>query len=168
MSINDLVGCVSPNGYGYRKASAMDRISVLRGRPRYRLRDTHPIYYANVTINMDETQFEAWQAEWAGPIDYGKNTFVMRLMMDDIDVWDEYDELYTVRATGPWSAVSDHADRYVVSMEVEVPGGVVYQFSGCDSIYGGPITGLATDDIYGGPITGLATDIIEPCQGVLG
>jgi len=163
----DLAGVISKGGYGYTQRSSMERLSALRGRPRYRLRDTLPSYVVSISIEMTDAQFNAWQTFWSGPVGNGVNQFTIRLTMDSTVIYEEQDEAYVVKATSPWSAENIAWNQWRVRLSVEVPNTIAFQITICDVIYGGPIDVLAVDDIYGGPITSLAEDVIEPCERVL-
>ena len=163
----NIAGCVSKAGYSYILRPAMDRLPALRGRPRYRLKGLAPSFEVSVTVEMDNAQFSAWQAFWAGPVEKGAKPFVMRLTMDAALIFSEQDEAYVVQATGPWNATRGPNDRWQVAITLEVPAAIAYQITICDVIYGGPITDLATDDIWAGHPGDLPPDVITPCSEVL-
>ena len=161
------IACVSSTSYNYTKRPSTRRLPALKGRPRYRLRDTWATYVVDLVWVYTEEQYAQFQTFWYDQINAGADSFDMRLMMDDHSYFTQQQEIYTVHATGGFSSSIDAHLLWTVRLQVEVPGGFRIGQVFCPTIYGGPITDPATDEYYGGPITDLATDIIEPCDGVV-
>jgi len=161
-----LYGCVTRDGYTQTAEQSATRMPALRGRPRYRLRDTRASYVVNITMEMSDAQFSYWQTFWAS-LRHGTDPFEMTLMMDAVLVYNSIDEVYTVQARGPWTSSLSPAGRWVVSLTVEVPSDIQYSLTQCDVIWAGPIDDPAVDDIWAGPITDPAEDVIVPCVYVI-
>ena len=162
-----IVGCASPNGYQITKREAVGRHAALKGRPRYRLRDTFAYYTLNVTLDLTNSEFESFQTFWVYSTRSGADPFYMSLMLDDPAIYRSGTEVYPVHALAPWTASSGFNDQWTVTLQVEVPSGIVFGLLDCPAIYGGPLTALAPDQIYPGTPGMLAPDIIEPCPYVL-
>ena len=137
-----------------------------KGRPRYRLKDTRAVYEVDVTYVWDRVTYAAFLDFWANSLEYGSQSFIMSIMLDEAAVYAGGAEQYIVHAVETYTAAYSRWDEWVVTFKVEVPGGFRTDLFSCPELYGGPIGALAIDDIYGGPIDALAEDIITPCPGV--
>ena len=162
------ITCVSRTSYGYEKRSSTYRLPALKGRPRYRLRDTWASYVVNLQWEFTGDQWLQFQQFWSDSINAGADPFEMRLQLDSAFASHTGEEIYQVHATEGFQATIDAHQIWTVRLQVEVAGGFRIGLVICPVIYGGPITNLAGNDYYGGPITDLAMDIIEPCPGIVG
>lgn len=162
-----IIGTAAIQGYSATKRSSFDSYPLMRGRTRYKLKDTFAYYTMNLTFEMSRDQFYAWQLFWTIDLNHGMNEFYTSLMMDDPDIFVLASERYIVRALQPWSASATHNNRWIVTMQVETASGVKFELPVCPDIYGGPIFSLAEDVVYGGEPNALPVDVIAPCPYVL-
>ena len=160
--------CVSQTAYGYGKRSSTYRLPALKGRPRYRLRDTWAAYVVNIQWEFTPDQYAEFQDFWYNQINAGNDYFEMRLMLDDPEFYNTGNEVYKVHAVEGFQSTFAAPGYWTVRLDVEVPAGYRNNLAQCLEIYGGPVDNLAGDDYYGGPVDNLADDIIAPCDDVLG
>lgn len=160
--------CIDPGDYSYTRTDSTLKYSPIRGRPRFRLKDTRQTFRVNCTMQLTNSQFNEWQTYWTAVAERGGKPFWMRLRLDALQPFLFLSETYEVTALQPWEAQLDVDGFWRVRLQVEAPWNIGFLATLCDEIYGGPITTLAVDEIYGGPIDALATDIIAPCEAVLG
>lgn len=138
----------------------------MKGRPRYRLKDTWASYVMTVHYLFTESQYQEFLNFWFNEIKGGLEPFTIHLMLDDENYYRANDEIYMTRATASFDSNSAPHNLWEVSFPIEIAAGFRTNLFDCPSIYGGPISAPAADDIYGGPITALAPDVIVPCPGV--
>lgn len=160
------IRCVSKLTYGYTKRDAGYRLPALKGRPRYRRKDSWASYIVTLQFDFTKEQYQEFQDFWYNDIEAGSGWFLIPLTLDDPEFYNQGNEVYAVHATGGYSSTYGSHDTIVVAFEVELAGGFRTNIFDCPIIYGGPITNPAPDTIYGGPITALAEDVITPCPGV--
>lgn len=160
------VGCVSSRVYSYTKREATYRLPALKGRPRYRRRDTHASYIVTVLFEFTEEQWQEFQDFWYNAIDVGIGYFTIPLLLDDPVYFQQTPEVYVAHALDGYQVTYGSDFLYTVSLQLEIAGGFRTNQATCPVIYGGPIDNLAPDTIYGGPIDALAGDTIIPCPGV--
>lgn len=158
--------CVSKQTYGYRKSESFYRLPALKGRPRYRLRDTWATYNITISFAFTNDQYEQFLNFWYNDISAGLDPFLIRLMMDDAVFYKDNDELYQVHATSTFNANAVSFNLWSVQIPIQVAGGFRTNLFDCPIIYGGPIDSLAVDVIYAGTPSSPSEDIIVPCPGI--
>lgn len=141
----NITGCVRRGEYGYKVRESVSRLSVLRGRARYRLKDEYAYVEATVTFDLDAGQFSNFQSTWNTVLNRGLEPFELNLTVAGQPL-----EIVPVRALGQWSATGGNVGRWYVTLQVEVPPWFMLIDTLCDVIYGGPITNLSEDVIWGG------------------
>lgn len=162
------IGCVSQTSYGYNKRASTYRLPALKGRPRYRLRDTWASYVVTLQWEFTPSQYAAFQTFWYDQINAGSDTFEMRLMMDDYQVFDDGTEIYQVHAVEGFNSTFSQTNLWTVRLQVEVAGGFRVGIVVCPVIFAGTPDSPAPNSYYPGTPDNLATDIIAPCPGVVG
>jgi len=167
LTLTDVIGTPSQDGYGYTQRPAITRSGRVRGRPRFTLNDKWPKHVVDVSVVITDEQFVGWQSFWADGIRYGADWFNMQLMLDAPDMFRSGREWYLVHVIGGFTATATPARVWTVSMTLEVPTGVSYFGAVCNTIYSGPLWAPPTDVIWAGDINALPPDIIEPCHEVL-
>lgn len=160
------IRCVARRGYGYTKRDSTYRLPALKGRPRYRLRDTWASYVMTIEFDFTYEQYGEFQRFWFDDINAGVDPFVIPLLLDDFDFFNNTEELYVAHAVEAFTSSYSDPGYWTVAVPIEISGGFRTNLFDCPIIYGGPITALATDVIYAGTPSAPSEDIIVPCPGV--
>lgn len=161
------ITCVNRSSYGYTKRESTYRLPAVKGRPRYRLRDSYASYTATVQFEYTPEQYGQFLDFWFNELEAGLGEFLLELMLDDADFYNSNFEVYRVHATAPYQAAYNGVNLWTVSIPIEIQSGFRSNIFDCPVIYGGPIQTPAPDFIYGGPVSSLAADVIVPCGGIL-
>lgn len=158
------ITCVNRRAYGYTKSSSTYRLPALKGRPRYRLRDSWASYIVSVEWEFTDDQYEEFQRFWYDDLDAGVKFFTIRLMLDERDFYNSGVEVYVAHAMSGFQSTYDTDRIWTVRMEIEIAGGFRAGLIDCDIIIGD----LSSPDvIYAGTPDVLPPDDIAPCEGIV-
>ncbi len=135
------ITCVSRTSYGYSKRPSTRRLPALKGRPRYRLRDSWATYQVQVEWVFTQEQFEEFHTFWYDTIRAGVDPFEMQLMMDDQAYYGLGGEIYQVHAIEGFQATVDAHQMWTVRLPLEVAGGFRIGIVNCPIIWGGSLGG---------------------------
>lgn len=151
--------------YSIRRADATKRLPALNGRPRFRSVDSWPSYLVTLKLTLTEAVFNHWQAFWLS-IDRGITPFTMELQLSTVELFRQRERV-VVKAMSSWTAELNAFREWEVSLNVEIPGFLMFVGTVCDVIFGGPLGALSEDEIFGGPVDGLSDEEISPCSEIL-
>lgn len=108
------IGCPQRSAYSYSKNASLTVAQLIKGRPRYELRDLNAVYMVDVMFDLSAGQFNAFQTFWMS-INHGTDWFQMNLTLDRPTA-----TLMECHATGPFAARGTDHLRWQVTLNMEV------------------------------------------------
>lgn len=110
---HDVIPCLPRSGYGVGRDPAVRSNPSYEGGSRNRLVNDAPSYQVNVTLDIDDAQYTAWQSFFTA-LNHGADWFLM-----DVDVG-LGPQQHQVHLRSMYSADRDDRLRWKVSLPLEV------------------------------------------------
>ena len=110
----DILGCPLGGANSNTPSNATYLLARSRGRNVHRLKDIEIKDTLTLSFSFDAPQFNGWQSFWSS-LNNGLEPFEVEVLMGGLPTTD-----MTVQALGGWTSSMTVAERYVVTLQVQV------------------------------------------------